>query len=50
MQVLMNKVKAQVNRTAYRSCHSTEEVIRVAHVKATKQKANPATDKVRVEN
>ena len=49
-RVLMYKVKAQVKRTAYRSCHSTEEVIRVAHVKATKQKASPATDEVRVEN
>ena len=45
----MYKVKAQVNRTAYRSRHSTE-VTRVAHVKATKHKANPATDEVYVEN
>ena len=41
-RVLMYKVKAQVNRTAYRSCHNTEEVTRVAHVKA-----NPATNEVR---
>ena len=46
----MYKDKAQVNRTAYRSHHSTEEVTRVAHVKATKHKANPATDEVRAEN
>ena len=38
----MYKVKAQVNRTAYCFRHSTEEITRVAHVKATKQKANPA--------
>ena len=42
--------KAQLNRTAYRSRHSTEKVTRVAHVKATKHKANPAADEVRVEN
>ena len=47
---LMYRVKAQIKRTAYRSRHSTEEVTRVAHVKATKHKANPATDEVRVEN
>ena len=46
----MYKVKAQVNRTAYRSRHSTVEVTRVAHVKAAKHKANPATDEFRVEN
>ena len=46
----MYKVKAQIKRTAYRSRHSTEEVTRVAHVKATKHKANAATDEVRVEN
>ena len=45
----MYKVKGQVNRTAYYSRHSTD-VTRVAHVKATKHKANPATDEVHVEN
>ena len=50
MRVLMYIVKAQLNRTTYRSRHSTEEVTRVADVKATKHKANPATDEVRVEN
>ena len=49
-RVLTYKVKAKVNRTAYRSRRSTEEVTRVAHVKATKHKANPATDEVLVEN
>ena len=42
--------QAQVNRTAYRSRHSTEEETGVAHVKATKHKANPATDEVCLEN
>ena len=37
-------------QNAYRSRHSTEKVTRVAHVKATKHKANLATDEVRVEN
>ena len=42
----MYKVKAQLNG----SRHSTEKVSRVAHVKATEHKVNPATDAVRVEN
>ena len=46
----MYKVKAQLNRTAYRSRHSTEKLTRVAHVKAIKHKANLATDEARVEN
>ena len=44
----MYKVKAKLDRTAYRSRHSTEQVTRVALVKATKHKGNPATDEVRV--
>ena len=36
--------------TIYRTNNSTEQITRVALVKATKQKANSATDEVRVEN
>ena len=46
----MYKVKAKLDRTAYRSRLSTKQVTRVALVKATKHKANPATDEVRVKN
>ena len=46
----MYKVKAQLDKAAYLSRHSTEQVTRVALVKATKHKANPTTDEVRVDN
>ena len=36
--------------TIYRANNSTKQITRVALVEATKQKANPATDEVRVEN
>ena len=36
--------------TIYRTNNSTKQITRVALVEATKQKANPATDEVRVEN
>ena len=36
--------------TSYRTNNSTEKITRVAVVEATKKKANPATDEVRVEN
>ena len=42
------QVKAQLDRTAYRSRHGTDN--QSALVKASKNKANPATDEVRVEN
>ena len=36
--------------TIYRTNNSTEQITRVALVKATKQKANSVTDEARVEN
>ena len=42
------KVKARRDRTAYRSRHGTDNYS--ALVKASKNKVNPATDEVRVEN
>ena len=36
--------------TIYRTNNSTEQITRVALVEATKKKAKPATDEVRVEN
>ena len=42
------QVKAQLVKTAYRSRHGTDNYS--AFVKASKNKANPATDEVCVEN